>query len=77
MEVLGVTAFSVEISAGEVKLGIMTQDFALSHQRFRSLSLDAPSKFSAYATEWGPAKCFQSGTALAKAGPAVKGKNLN
>jgi len=30
------------------------------------------SKISAHATEWGPQKCFQSGPALAKAGPAHK-----
>jgi len=68
------------VSAGEVKLGSMAPDtpklalhlpawlFHITHD-FYHYELMTSSKISAHATEWAPQKCFQSGPALAKAGP--------
>jgi len=72
---------TLKVSAGEVKLGGMTPDtpklalhllvslFNIIHD-FYHCDLMTSSKISAHATEWGPAKVLQSGSALAKAGPA-------
>jgi len=71
MDLLSVAELSVGVSAGELKLGsrphplllrVTVSGLALSHQRFRSLWRDAPpSKASAHATEWGPAKVLPIG----------------
>jgi len=60
MNVLGVTALSAEVSAGEVKLWSCDFDHydLMSYQKF----LHAP-------LSGAPQKCIQSGPTLAKAGP--------
>jgi len=47
MDLWGVTALYVEVSAGKVKLWDMlpTSSLALSHQQFLLLRLDAPQNF--------------------------------
>jgi len=68
MYLLGVTALSVEVHAGEVKLGTCPRPPFHINDCYR-YDVMAPSKISAHATSGTPQKCFQSGPALAKAGP--------
>jgi len=71
MDLLDDTALSVENSARGIKLGAMPPTFraSLFHiNDFYHYDLMPPSNISAHATEWGSAKYFQSGPALAKAG---------
>jgi len=62
MDLLGVTALSVEVFAGEVKLGnmLLTSLFALSCH-FHDYDLMSPSNIFAHPIEWGPAKVFPIG----------------
>ena len=62
MDVLGVTALSVEVFAGEVKLGdmLLTSLFVLSYH-FSDYDLMSPSKIFAHAIEWDPVKVLPIG----------------
>jgi len=62
MDLLGVTALSVEVFAGEVKLGdmLLTSLFALSYH-FNYYDLMSLSKSFAHAIEWGSAKVLPIG----------------
>jgi len=70
MNVLRVTALSAEVSAGEVKLGIMPQT-SLHINDFNHYDLMPYQKFSHTPLSGAPQKCFQSGPALTNAGPVV------
>jgi len=55
MDLIGVTALSVEVSAGKVKLGTCSRPRALLFHvsKFYYCYLMPPSKISAHAIEWG------------------------
>jgi len=83
LDLLGVTEMSVEVSAREVKLGAYHQTILAWYRPFRPGSLTSPisiimtwwppQKFLHTPQSGAPQKCFQSGPALAKAGPDYKG----
>ena len=50
---------------------------SLSHQRFLSLWRDTPQKVMRTPVSGAPQKCFQSGPALAEAGPARESPDLS
>jgi len=56
------------VYAGEVKLETCPRP-SFHINDFYRYDVMSPSTIYVHATGWGPAKCFQSGPALAKAGP--------
>jgi len=75
MNLLGVTALSIPVSSGEVKLGVMPPT-SLYHINDSDHFDLIPYQIFLHTSLCGaPPKCFQSGPALAKAGPAKQGKN--
>jgi len=82
MDLLGGTEMSVEVSAGDVKLGACLHITLAWYRPIRPCSLTSlisiimarflPSKISAHPTECGPAKVFPTGARIAKAGPALR-----
>jgi len=69
MNLLGVTALSVEVSAGEVKMGSCPRPCSFTFNDFDHYDLMPYQKFLHTPLSGAPQKCFQSGPALAKAGP--------
>jgi len=69
MNLLGVMALSVEFSAGEVKLGVMPKTSLFHINDFDHYDSMTYQKFLHGPMSGAPQKCFQSGPALAKAGP--------
>jgi len=66
---IGVTAFSVEASAGEVKLGVIPKTSLFHINDSDHYDLMSYQKFLHTPLSGTPQKCFQSGPALANAGP--------
>jgi len=67
---IGVTTFSVEVSAGEVKLGVIPKTSLFHINDSDHWDLMPYQKFLHTPLSGAPQKCLQSGPALAKAGPA-------
>jgi len=68
MNLLGVTALSVEVYAGDVKLGVMSKTSLFHINDFDDLM--PYQKFLHTPQSGAPQKCFQSDPAHSKAGPA-------
>jgi len=67
-----ITALSTEVSAGGAKLGGMPKTPLFHINDFKQYDLMPYQKFLQTPLSGAPQKCFQSGLALAKAGPAYR-----
>jgi len=70
-EFIGVPAFSVEVSAGKVKLGVIPKTSLFHINDSDHYDLMPYQKFLHTPLSGAPQKCFQSSPTLAKVGPGL------